>query len=297
MGLFSKKPPCPICQGKISWLLPSKIEGEYVCSTCYGKIDMQEDAKKNLTMEEFKEYLVFYDQNQQLKEQFTVTEKIDFGFLGNKCVFDFEHNLFCMSKNLDKTIFKGSELTFFTIKEDSLPLFKGSTDGLDSYPSSIPDQARAMAPQIYRFMRSKQRNEALKQSDDKDYRQESFDFPEPFTNFVLELHFDHPYWEILEWEIKGPEFSDENPNVDSYLNDYERSIEEINNLAKALMTVAFPQERMQTTSFDSASRPSANIASSSSNAIDEIRKFKELLDEGILSKEEFEVKKKQLLGL
>jgi len=43
MGLFSKKPPCPICGGKIPLILPSKIEGEYICNDCYGKIDMDAD--------------------------------------------------------------------------------------------------------------------------------------------------------------------------------------------------------------------------------------------------------------
>ncbi|WP_242941944.1 DUF4428 domain-containing protein [Desulfonispora thiosulfatigenes] len=47
MGLFSKKPPCPICGGKISWFLPSKIEGEYICDTCYGKIDVESDKANN----------------------------------------------------------------------------------------------------------------------------------------------------------------------------------------------------------------------------------------------------------
>ena len=39
-----------------------------------------------------------------------------------------------------------------------------------------------------------------------------------------------------------------------------------------------------------------NTMVQSSNA-DELRKFKELLDDGIITEEEFRVKKKQLLGL
>ena len=40
-------------------------------------------------------------------------------------------------------------------------------------------------------------------------------------------------------------------------------------------------------------RPSNN----SSNSVDEIRKFKQLLDDGIITQEEFDAKKRQLLGL
>ena len=43
--------------------------------------------------------------------------------------------------------------------------------------------------------------------------------------------------------------------------------------------------------------PSSAIIPKSDSTADEIRKFKELLDDGIITQEEFNVKKKQLLGL
>lgn len=42
---------------------------------------------------------------------------------------------------------------------------------------------------------------------------------------------------------------------------------------------------------------STNIVHNSSDAAEEIRKFKSLLDDGIITEEEFQEKKKQLLGL
>lgn len=88
MGLFTRKPPCPICGGKISWLLPSKIEGEYICATCYNKIDMETDKENHLTMQGLREYLAFYDQNKLLKDQFVISERIDFGLWDTKIIFD-----------------------------------------------------------------------------------------------------------------------------------------------------------------------------------------------------------------
>lgn len=41
----------------------------------------------------------------------------------------------------------------------------------------------------------------------------------------------------------------------------------------------------------------ATMVSTESNAIEEIKKYKELLDSGILTEEEFAAKKRQLLGL
>ena len=56
------------------------------------------------------------------------------------------------------------------------------------------------------------------------------------------------------------------------------------------MKVAFPEGRIRT------SKPSSELPSSSS-VVEEIRKYKELFDEGILSKDEFEEKKKQILKI
>lgn len=41
----------------------------------------------------------------------------------------------------------------------------------------------------------------------------------------------------------------------------------------------------------------SGVSSASASAADEIAKFKKLLDDGVITKEEFEVKKRQLLGL
>lgn len=46
-----------------------------------------------------------------------------------------------------------------------------------------------------------------------------------------------------------------------------------------------------------SSAPAATVVVNSTSAADELKKFKELLDCGIISQEEFDAKKKQLLGL
>lgn len=60
MGFFSSKPPCAICGGKVGRILPWRIEDQYICNTCYGKIDMDSSKSRNLTMQAFREYLAFY---------------------------------------------------------------------------------------------------------------------------------------------------------------------------------------------------------------------------------------------
>lgn len=293
MGLFSKKPPCPICGGKISWFLPSKIEGEYICDTCYGKLDMEDNKKINLTMQGFREYLAFYDQNQQLKDKFVISERIDFGLWDTKMIFDYQNRLFCMSKNPDKTIFEGKHLKYFIIKEDNTPLFEGSAEGIRRYNSTVPERAMALASQIALLMMNKQlARDINKQDDDKENWTAStqhFDIPEPFRAFNVELHFDHPYWTVIKCDMDGPRFSSDLPDVNDYIRDYRLNLEEIEKLVFALKTVFFPDALEQLMG--------ANNSHSNVDVVEEIRRYKALMEEGIITQEEFEAKKKQLLGI
>ncbi len=304
MGLFSKKPPCPICGGKISWLLPSKIEGEYICDICYNKIDMDSDKSINLTMQEFKEYLAFYDQNQQLKDTFVISERIDFGLWDTKIIFDYQNKLFCMSKNPDKTVFEGRQLKSFKIKEDNAPLFEGSPSGILRYSSTMTERAMAMAPQITQFMMNKQMAHALDKLDDgKENRTtplQYFSVPEPFQTFNVELHFDHPYWTVFKCDMNGPRFDNTHPDVNSYIRSYQQSIEEIEKLVAALKTVAFPNAAEQNIGLGAGVQSvntTASTAATPIDAIEEIKKYKTLMEEGIISQQEFDAKKKQLLGI
>ncbi|WP_186430159.1 DUF4428 domain-containing protein [Clostridium sp. BSD9I1] len=300
MGLFSKKPPCPICGGKISWFLPSKIEGEYICDTCYNKIDMESDKENHLTMQEFKEYLAFYDQNQLLKDKFVISERVDFGLWDTKIIFDHQNKLFCMSKNPDKTVFEGKQLKSFTIKEDNIPLFDGSAEGIRRYTSTVPERAMAMAPQIAQFMMNRQMARAIDKLDDGKQNGSApvqyFDVPEPFQAFNVELHFDHPYWTVIKCDMDGPRFDNNLPDVNDYIRSYQRSIEEIEKLVEAFKTVAFPSSTEQSIGHGTSGVVHATMAPPT-DAIEEIKKYKALMEDGIISQQEFEAKKKLLLGI
>lgn len=306
MGLFPKRPPCPICGGKISWLLPPKIESEYICGPCYGKIDMEPDKANCLTMQGFQEYLIFYDQNQLLKDQFLISEKIDFGILDTKIIFDYQNNWFCMSKNPDKTVFEGKQLKSFTIKEDSAPLFEGLADGIHRYVSAVPERAMAMGPQIAQFLMNKQMARALDKLDDGKVNQTApmqyFNVPEPFLAFNVELHFDHPYWTVIKCDMAGPRFDHTHPDVNDYIRSYQRSMEEIEKLVAGLKTVAFPDVPAQSIGqANGLGTPGAQAVhtttASSVDAIGEIKKYKALMEEGVISQQEFDTKKRQLLGI
>ncbi|WP_352400879.1 DUF4428 domain-containing protein [Anaerotignum sp.] len=302
MGLFSKKSPCPICGGKIPLILPSKIEGEYICNDCYSKIDMGADKESNLTMQGFREYLAFYDQNQILKGQFVVSERIDFGLWDTKIIFDYQNKLLCMSKNPDKTVFEGKQLKSFTIREDNTPLIEGSAAGIRRYTSTVTERAMEMAPQIAQFAASKRMARTLDRLDDGKVNNSApvqyFDIPEPFQTFNVELHFDHPYWTVLKYDMDGPRFNNNLPDVNNYLRSYQQSIEEIEKLVAALRTVAFPDVAEQSIGPGMMGMGTlyTNMAPPT-DVIEEIKKYKALMEDGIISQQEFEAKKKQLLGI
>ncbi|ACL20460.1 hypothetical protein Dhaf_2432 [Desulfitobacterium hafniense DCB-2] len=302
MGLFSKKPPCPICGGKIPLILPSKIEGEYICNDCYSKIDMGADKESNLTMQGFREYLTFYDQNQILKGQFVVSERIDFGLWDTKIIFDYQNKLFCMSKNPDKTVFEGRQLKSFTIREDSTPLFEGSAAGIRRYTSTVTERAMAMAPQIAQIAANKRMARTLDRLDDGKVNNSApvqyFDIPEPFQAFHVELHFDHPYWTVLKCDMDGPRFNNTLPDVNNYLRSYQQSIEEIEKLVAALRTVAFSGVAEQSVGPGMMGMGALHASMAPpADAIEEIKRYKALMEDGVISQQEFEAKKKQLLGI
>ena len=306
MDLFSKKPPCPTCGGKISWFLPSKIEGEYICNACYDKIDMESQKLDSLTMKDFQQYLLFYEQNKMLKDKFVISESIDFGIWDTKFIFDHENKLFCMSKNPDKTVFEGSHLKSFTIKEDNTLLFEGSVQGIRRYASTVPERAMAMAPQIAQFRINRQMARTLDKMDDGQSNgstsMQHFNIPEPFKAFNVELHLEHPYWNVIKCDMDGPNFDNTHPDVDSYIRAYQSNIEELEKMVSALKTVAFPDAQAQflgTSGLGMQSGTQAgNVAMSPpTDAIEEIKKYKALMEEGIISEQDFNEKKRQLLGI
>ena len=194
MGLFDKRPPCAICGGKVKGLLPWKIEGNYICDDCHGVIDAQNG--NDFTMEQFLKYRDFREQNQALREQFRVDEIVEFGFLSEKFVFDYEHSLFCMDKNLNKTIFHGSELKSFMISEDGAPLLEGSAKGFIRHESRVPQRIDELLPQVNQMLIQRQMQESMERlaNRDKEVRPSytSIDIPEPFKKFYIKLYLQHP---------------------------------------------------------------------------------------------------------
>ena len=311
MALFTKKDPCAICGGKVKGLFPWKIDGQLVCIDCHGAVDLPAGVESNMSMEDFRAYMAFREENTLLKQQFQTTQQIDFGLWDTKFMFDMTNRLLCMDKHLGKTIFEGRHIKSFVIKEDTIPLYEGSAAGLIHYVSTVPDRAMAMAPQITQMaMQAQMRRdmermrERMNQDNDNNntYYTTTINIPEPFKNFNVELRFEHPYWDIFTADMSGPTFDNERPDLNDYLRVYDDRVKVMDELAHAFMNLAFPDAPEQVvapagTVIQNTVPTIATVAATATDVVEEIQRFKALMEQGIITEEEFAAKKRQLLGI
>ena len=218
---------------------------------------------------------------------------MDLGVFDTKLIFDLEHRLFYLNSKPDKTIFEGCALKSFSITEDNAPLLEGSAQGLIRHVSMVPERIAAMGPQIQMMATAKRMADqaARMQNDDNrtQYRP-NIDIPEPFREFCVKLQLDHPYWTTVQFDMSAPTFNNDYPNISGYLDEYQRDVKVMERLAELLMQVAFPDVGEKSDALTAAPASAAHIA-------DDIVKYKNLLDAGIITQAEFEAKKKQLLGI
>ena len=303
MALFGKRAPCAICGGKVKGIFPWKIEGQPICNDCYGVVDLPAGMANEMNLMAFQGYRAFREENSRLREVFHTTQQVDFGWLDDKFLFDMSNGLLCMDKHLNKTIFEAKQIRSFVIREDSVPLFEGSAKGLVCHTSRIPQRVLEMEPRIRRYrMQEQMRRNAERMRDamdgdrdnDTHHTTSTINIPEPFEKFQVEIYFDHPYWDVFTADMRGPVFSNTDPDVDDYLREYHNNAATMEQLARALMALAFPHASERS---NDPYAPAQTQSAAPEDTITQIQRLKELVDLGVLTEEEFTAKKRQLLGL
>ena len=319
MGLFtSNKKLCPVCGGPTPKLLATKVDGTPICKVCAGKADLPEGMMNQMSVETFVEYIAFYDNNQTLRDAFQETYTYSQGFFKADIAVDVTNRLFRLRNAKDALVFEGANLKGFRILEDSEVLYESRVNSLVCKESDTVERIKGLGNTIEQFRMRRQQYEMMERMQRREeeaakqrgetYQGQYISKPffegyEPFQNFYIELDFDHPYWENFYGEVKGIKFSITNPDVNTYLCEYQNAVEKLHELAINLMQVMCPGAQETYDNCDQFSqnncvtRQASQVASSGGNAIEEIKKYKELLDAGILTEEEFAVKKRQLLGL
>lgn len=310
MGLFSNnKKPCPICGSPTPRLLPTKIEGVPICKACNAKIDLPNGAPGDMTLDGLRKYLAFYEENQALRDRFTEQYRFDFGLCTGWILIDRTHGLFRVRDDEGAIVFEKAVLKSFRVLEDKEVLFEGSAAGLDCHESKIPERAWLMATMIDRFNEKRAEHERILEMERVRYLNRSRDewwdrereierdkprFTEapPFRRFNVELKLDHPYWSEYKANINGPDYDDDCPSVEGYLHAYQEGVDKMYGLAHELMQFIAPNAPERGWGAETAPQQAGEV-----DAVEALKRYKELLDTGVLTEEEFTAKKRQLLGI
>lgn len=311
MGLFSNnKKLCPICGNPTPRLLPTKFDDQPICKECDKKIDMPDDVQRGMTLNDFRDYLALYEENRPLREMFTETHH--YGTFRNETLYLDEGNgLIRLRGNENCWAIEKKYLKSFRILEDDRPLFESGSGALNCYYSDVAERAEQLRPLVAQFYYEKWEYERREDMERMHHRGEDFDdrmerervsrlyrprFMDPrlFKGFRIELCLDHPYWTGYSHWDNAPGLDDDDPDVDKFLRDYNKTADELYALAVKLMQMIDPAAGVNQIGFDAA--PAVGTAAPV-DAVTEIKKYKELLDSRLISEEEFAAKKRQLLGI
>lgn len=299
MGLFkNNKKLCPVCGSPTPRLFATSVEKMPLCKECAGKVDLPEGVLDTMSLAGFRQYLAFYDGNQELRDRFSETDRYTFGLFSGSFLMDLVHGLFRLRDDDHALVMEAGNLKSFRILEDNKPLYESGKRALRCYVSDVPGRVGAMAAQLSQIALQRrvleQMQEKGEKGDDRTTYNAFVDFDEltPFQNFYVELTFEHPYWQEFQGKRGAPTFDRDYPSAERYLEQYRQEVDQLHALAKNLMQMIC--ENAPET-YDTAGVETAAVAAQDPAA--EIKKYKELLDLGAITKEEFEEKKKQLLGL
>lgn len=313
MGLFTNnKKLCPICGNPTPRLLPTKIEDQPICKECDKKIDLPSGTERNMTLSDFKEYLTLYEENQAKRSLFHLTYRYG-RFSDDPLLLDEENGLIRLQDKDACWAIEKKHLKSFRILEEEQLLFESGNGVLKHYPSEIPYRAEELRPVIAQFQserREYERREEMERAYNRDESTEErrsreqissqyrprFQETRLFSGFRIQITLDHPYWTFHEIWCSAPELDCDYPNLDKFLKSYLEQTEELHTLAVKLMYLIDPDAKE--VEIDPNGAPVETVTPTPPvDVVAEIKRYKELLEQGILTEEEFALKKRQLLGI
>lgn len=304
MGLFSNKnKPCPICGNATPRLLPDTVEGMPICKGCAKKRDMPDQMFEGITVDRFRQYITFHQENQPLRDRFQQT------FFWNDISLDVPKKLFRVNSRPEALVMEASCLRSFRILEDGNVLFESGPQGLVCYESGVPARIQAAELAIMQFRMQREQYHHMKRMEEERRRKGAppppyiseplFDYKIFQKGFGVEFSMEHPYWGgTHSWDVHGPVFDITHPSSDDFLREYEREVNKLHELGLNLMRImGLNATDVWGTAYASDWGGGAAQASSAADPVAEIQKYKALLDSGAITEEEFAAKKRLLMGI
>lgn len=264
MGLFTNnKKPCPICGSGTPRLLATVIENKTpICSDCSAKVSMLHKKVSELSLEGLRAHLAMREENKKyLQNTFRPTKAVSIGW--TKVNIDEAHKVFtiplvmCGDTN-NPPVFKFEELTSYELKEEYNVIERFARG--DSSPTYLSTPYNS----VFQSQNNNTDNKALENIS---------------RSFRLFLYLSNPCWDVVESDAGAA-----TGNVFTFAREYGKHLEALRPVTTVLASII--------------GRVSGGAGESSvSSMAADIMKFKELLDAGIITKEEFDAKKKQILEI
>jgi len=266
MGLFTNnKRPCPICGQGTPRLLATEIAGDVrLCSDCSVKISIGTSKVSDFSLEGLKEHLALREENEScIKNVFRPNNTYEIGW--THLNIDEANRLFTIPLNMcgdtkNPPVFKFDELMGYDLEEENCVVERFNRG--DMAPQWTPMLYAPVAQITY-----DSEGRPQQQNISRDFR--------------LNLYFTNPCWNKVE--SSGGTASGSGNN---FQREYSQHLGKLRIVTTALVTMI------------GVATNGGNAMQSSADSIsDDLKKFKELLDGGIITQDEFDVKKKQILGI
>ena len=333
MGIFTnEKKGCPICGGATPRLFPTKVEGLPLCKECAAKINMESGMLKNLTINELWDHLDYRKANSETFGAFTDNETHG---MGNFVLhMDTDKKLFYIAdgRPSNPALFKFDELVSFNLMEDGRTVIQCTSDSYSESASSIEDyklpplkpivKPAAMAAKPASVVVDKKTGRTAMAAASAAKAEEKPKAPDkPIDSLKLNVTLNNPYWKSKVYSVSLPSLESEE-GLREWVNDYKNTfaaavdtceamagimgvktgkqmMNAIKEKAEAILAVQEAEAAAkEAEAAAQAAEVAAKIAKTADDnaAIEMLRKWKELLDMGAITQEEFDAKKKELIG-
>lgn len=264
MGLFTNnKKPCPICGEGTPRLLATEIVGDVpICSDCSFKISIGTVKVKDFTLDDLKEHLAMREENaNRIKNEFRPNKSYEIGW--THLNIDEANKLFTIPLNMcgdtnNPPIFKFEELMGYDLEEENCVIERFNRG----------DRAPLCTPMMYAPVQQF--------SLDPKVNQEHIS-----RDFKLNLYLKNPYWDKVE-SSAGSATGSRN----SFQWEYSKHLGELRIVTMAIAAIIGMNLAGESDDHGNADAVAGDL-----------KKFKELMDAGIITQDEFDAKKKQLLGI
>lgn len=261
MALFGKKDCCPVCGGAVKGMMNAKIKDKVtLCAECSKKIRMEPTMLPFQTTNDIKEHISYREHNQQVFDTFVVSREQKAGTMYIR-VDDSKKLWYCdVKKPTNPPLLSFDEIVDYELSEDGNTVTKGGL-GRVAAGGLLFGGVGAIVGGATGRKKSKTIIKSMKLR---------ISLNNKYTNQI-----------VLEFVPFGTDCKSGSMSYNMYK-------QEANSVISILDSMCSQAEREM---------GAQAIATPAASGADEILKFKQLLDAGVITEEEFNAKKMQLLGL